>query len=157
MKQPNAHDGDEKGFSVWYTRFKWLLANRRSSWQDIFEAVEKCQGRAIENLDGKHKNFKEKWADNSSVLKDPEIYAQQLLSYSDLYTKGKLRVKVMKTHDRNAFELLRYLVYKWKNWNKNRLLAFKASALSFPRASNVSELVKTIIRMGTPMGSHKII
>ena len=112
VKKPDEYDGDEKGFAMWYTRFKGLLANRHPSWQGVFEAVEKFQGQAIENVNGKHDKFKEKLPDDSSVLKDPEIYAQQLLSYLSSYTKGNLHAKVMKTHDRNAFELLRDVVYK---------------------------------------------
>ena len=132
-----------------------MLANRHPSWQGVFEAVEKFQGQAIENVNGKHDKFKEKLPDDSSVLKDPEIYAQQLLSYLSSYTKGNLHAKGMKTNDRNAFELLRDGVYKGKNRNKNRLLAFKASVFSPHRASNVSELQKSLMEWEHQLGVIK--
>ena len=114
--------------------------------------MEKCQGKAIENEDGKHEKFKDKLPGESTVLKDPEIYAQQLLAYMSSYTKGLMHAKVMKTHHRNAFELLRDVVYKGKNRNKNRLLALKASVLSPSRASNVPELEKSLLEWEHQLG-----
>ena len=129
VKRPEEYDGDEKNFLVWYQRFKGLLINRHSSWTDVFEAVEAFQHRVIENEDGKHEKFKEKLPQDSLAMDDPDMYARQLTSYLGSYTKGLLHSKVMKTQSRGSFELLRDLVHKGRNRNKNRLLSIKASVL----------------------------
>ena len=129
VKKPEEYDGDEKSFPIWYQRFKGLLVNRHSSWMDVFTAVEAFQGQVIENGDGKHEKFKAKLPPDSLTVEDPDMYARQLISYLGSYTKGLLHAKVMKTQSRGAFELLRDLVYKGRNRNKNRLLALKAAVL----------------------------
>ena len=119
VKRPDEYDGDEKNFTVWYQRFKGLLINRHSSWTDVFKAVETFQEKAIENGNGKHEKFKKELPEDSLAWDDPDMYARQLTSYLGSYTKGLLHAKVMKTQSGGAFELLRDLVYKGRNRNKN--------------------------------------
>ena len=119
VKKREEYDGDEKSFPIWYQRFKGLLVNRHSSWMDVFDAVEAFQEQVIENGDGKHEKFKKKLPQDSLAMDDPDMYARQLTSYLGSYTKGLLHAKVMKTQSRGAFELLRDLVYKGRNRNKN--------------------------------------
>ena len=155
VKRPEEYDGDEKNFPVWYQRFKGLLINRHSSWTDVFEAVEAFQHRVIENEDGKHEKFKEKLPQDSLAMDDPDMYARQLTSYLGSYTKGLLHSKVMKTQSRGSFELLRDLVHKGRNRNKNRLLSLKASVLSPPRAPNLNDLEKILIEWEHQLGLIK--
>ena len=57
VKKPDEFDGDEKSFNLWYASFKGLLVNWHASWKDVFDAVEKFQGKAIDNRDGMHTEF----------------------------------------------------------------------------------------------------
>ena len=81
VKKPDEYDGDEKGFNIWYARFKSLLVNRHAPWKEVFDTIEKFQGTAINNQDGAHTEFKTKLPANSPVAEDPEAYATQLLAY----------------------------------------------------------------------------
>ena len=65
---------------------------------------------------------------------------QQLASYICTYTKGSLFHRVNKTKKKDVDELLREIIQKGKNHNKNRLLTLKAQAYSPPRATKVEEL-----------------
>ena len=150
VKKPDEYDGDEKHFTMWYTRFKNLLINRHAPWSNVFDAVEKFSA-AGKNMvivnDGKHTEFKKKLTevDSDTPVTDAiDIYAEQMLAYLSSYTKGLLHARVMKTSSSGIFELLRDVVAKGKNRNKNRLLALKAAVLSPPRASGVPEMEKIL-------------
>ena len=145
VKKPDEYDGDEKGFNIWYARFKSLLVNRHAPWKEVFDTIEKFQGTAINNQDGAHTEFKTKLPANSPVAEDPEAYATQLLAYMSSYSKGALHARVLKTQGGQIFEMFRDVVHKGKNRNKNRLLALKAAVLSPPRASNAGELEKILV------------
>ena len=89
------------------------------------------------------------------VWDDPDMYARQLTSYLGSYTKGLLHAKVMKTQSCGAFELLRDLVYKGRNRNRNRLLSLKAAVLSPPRASTLTDLEKILVEWEHQLGLIK--
>ena len=78
VKKPEEYDGDEKTFSVWYSRFRGLLINRHESWKGIFEVVENFKEVIIENPDGQHKPFKKKSDELKKDIEDPGIYAVRL-------------------------------------------------------------------------------
>ena len=69
---------------------------------------------------------------------------QQLLSYLRTYTSGELYNRVTKTGRDKSLELLRELIYRGKNQNKNRLINLKAQALNPPRAVKVSDLDRVL-------------
>ena len=117
VKKPDEFDGDEKGFNLWYARFKGLLVNRHASWKDVFDAIEKFQGKAIDNRDGEHTEFKQKLPADSPVAEDPEVYAMQLLAYMSSYSKGALHAIVLKTQSGQIFEMFRDVIHKGKNRN----------------------------------------
>ena len=118
--------------------------NRHASWKDVFDAIEKFQGKAIDNRAGEHTEFKQKLPADSPVAEDPEVYAMQLLAYMSSYSKGALHARVLKTQGSKIFEMLREVIHKGKNRNNNRLLALKAAVSSLPRSVNAGELEKIL-------------
>ena len=105
VKKPEEFDGDEKGFNLWYARFKGLLVNRHAPWKDVFNAVEKFQGNVINNQNGDHTEFIRALPADSRVAEDAEAYAVQMLAYMSSYSKGALHARVLKTKGGQIFEL----------------------------------------------------
>ena len=129
--------------------------NRHAPWKDVFDAIEKFQGTAIDNRDGEHTEFKKRLPVDSPVAGDHEVYAMQLLAYMSSYSKGTLHARVLKTQGDQIFEMFRDVIHKGKHRNKNRLLALKAAVLSPPTASNAGELEKVLVDCEFQLNSIK--
>ncbi len=142
VKKPQEYSGKVQDFVVWYERLKDLLINRHESWKIVLEHVEGMKQAQITNpMDQIFLPIKTK---HPEVYEDAETYMQQMLSYLRTYTTGELYSRVTKTSRDKILELLRELVYRGRNHNRNRLVNLKAQALNPTKANKVADLDRVL-------------
>ena len=141
IEKPDKYDHEVAKFTIWYDRFRDLLANRHSNWEYLLDAVERKGKNKIDDTGGFFQNMT--GMDPSikkSIATQAPIYMQQLKSYLRTYTGGELHARVSKTKSDGILELMRETIHKGKNRNPNRLLDLKARALSPARAAKVEDI-----------------
>jgi len=114
------------------------MINRHDSWREVLKEIENCGDKRIQDDKVAFVNLPD------DIKMQQDTYAQQLVSYLRTYTKGTLNLKTTKTPKENICELLREVIQKGLNRNKNRLINLKATVLSPARANKATDLSKIL-------------
>ena len=141
IERPDKYDNQAAKCKTWFDKLKDLLTSRHGNWEKLRGLIENRGNVSIKS----QKEFINSLDDATyKSIKEQSTHEQHLKSYLRIYIDGELHARVIQTDYYEVMELMREVIHKGRNRNPNRLINFKAKALS-PRQANKASYLDKIL------------